>query len=55
VQPTTISSAGLLVLPLGGASLALALTGAGRFSADGALGLTRYFRAGATRTRDVTT
>jgi putative oxidoreductase len=43
-----------LVLLLGGASLTLALTGAGRFSADANLGLTRYVRAGATRTKDLT-
>jgi putative oxidoreductase len=33
-----------LVLLLGGASLAIALTGAGRFSADAALGVTRGLR-----------
>jgi uncharacterized membrane protein YphA (DoxX/SURF4 family) len=43
-----------LVLLLGGASLALALTGPGRFSADAALDLPRYFRAVGTRTRDLT-
>jgi putative oxidoreductase len=34
-----------LVLLLGGASLAVVLTGAGRFSADAALHLPRNFRA----------
>jgi len=43
-----------LVLLLAAASLALALTGAGRFSADAALGLTRYFRAGGVRTGNST-
>jgi putative oxidoreductase len=43
-----------LVLLLGGASLAVVLTGAGRFSADAALHLPRYFRAVGTRTRGLT-
>jgi putative oxidoreductase len=38
-----VSNGGIeLVLLLGGASLALALAGAGRFSVDAALGLTRH-------------
>src|SRR4051794_10629579 len=41
-----------LLLLLGGASLAVVLMGAGRFSADAALDLPRYFRAAGTRTRD---
>jgi putative oxidoreductase len=43
-----------LVLLLGGASLAVALTGPGRFSADAALDLRRYLRAAGTWTRDST-
>jgi putative oxidoreductase len=43
-----------LVLLLGGASLAVVLTGAGRFSADAALDLPRHLRAVGTRTRDLT-
>jgi hypothetical protein len=43
-----------LVLLLGGASLAVVLTGAGRFSADAALDLPRYFWAAGTRTRGLT-
>jgi putative oxidoreductase len=43
-----------LVLLLGGASLAVALTGPGRFSADAALDLPRHLRAAGTRTRDST-
>jgi putative oxidoreductase len=42
------------VLLLGGASLAVVLTGAGRFSADAALDLPRSFRAADIRTRDWT-
>jgi hypothetical protein len=43
-----------LVLLLGGASLAVVLTGAGRFSADAALHLPRNFRAVGTGLRDLT-
>jgi len=43
-----------LVVLLGGASLALVLTGAGRFSADAALDLPRHLRALGARTRDLT-
>jgi putative oxidoreductase len=43
-----------LVLLLGGASLAVVLTGAGRCSADAALDLPRCFRAVGTRTRGLT-
>jgi putative oxidoreductase len=43
-----------LELLLGAASVALVLTGAGRFSADTALDLPRYLRAAGSRTRDVT-
>ena len=43
-----------LVLLLGGASAALALTGAGRFSADAAFDLPRHVRATGTRTRGLT-
>jgi putative oxidoreductase len=43
-----------LVLLLGGASVALALTGAGRFSADAALDLPRHLRAAGARTRGLT-
>jgi len=42
-----------LVFLLGGASLAVALTGAGRFSADAALDLPRYLREVGSRTRNV--
>jgi hypothetical protein len=42
------------LLLLGGASLAVGLTGAGRFSADAALDLPRCFRAVGTRTRGLT-
>jgi putative oxidoreductase len=43
-----------LVLLLGGASAALALTGAGRFSADAAIDLPRHLRAAGIRTRGLT-
>jgi putative oxidoreductase len=43
-----------LVLLLGGASLALVLTGSGRFSADAALDLPRRLREAGTWTRDST-
>jgi putative oxidoreductase len=43
-----------LVLLLCGASLAVVLTGAGRFSADAALDLPRHLRAAGTWTRDST-
>ena len=54
MHPTTVVSAGPLVLRPGGASVALALTGAGRFGADTALELPRHLRAVGTRTRDST-
>ena len=49
---TTVGDAGLLVLLLGGASVALTLTGAGRFSADAALHLPGHLGAAGTRSWD---